>query len=624
MCGIAGFIGPESEKVLVRMTDALRRRGPDDEGHVEAVAGGRPIRLGFRRLAIIDLAGGRQPMATEDDETVIVFNGEIYNAPELRRELEGLGRRFVTDHSDTEVILQGFCVWGEEILARLNGMYAFCLLDKRAGRLFFARDRMGKKPLYYADTRDGLAFGSEIGSLLAHPGVDATIDQTSVAKFFAYGYVPAPATLYRNIFKLPAAHAMQVDIATGEKRIYRYWRYAPGEDSPPPGGPDDWAAELRERLTSAVARRLVSDVPLGFFLSGGVDSTAVAALAARMVDPASMRTFTIGFTEESYDESPFAAAAAESIGTTHRCDVLEFDRAVDLIPGLLRQIDDPIADPSILPTWLLSDFTRRSVTVALSGDGADELFAGYDTFAALSMARRYHRWTPRFLHRTFESSARLLPRSGKNMSFDFKLRRALRGLGLPPSQWAPAWLGPAGPEETARATGAATDAIYQEAEDLWFERPNADLVDQSLAFYARFYLQDDILTKVDRASMLCSLEVRSPFLDREVVEFAMRLPADVKLRNGQRKWILKQALKGIVPETVLHRKKKGFGIPLADWLRRLPPPPAAATERLGLDGAWLQARWREHRSGQADHRGLLWAWTALAYAVEGATAGRGE
>lgn len=625
MCGIAGFIGwandAEDDAILARMTGALRRRGPDDENFLTLPQGDRRVRLGFRRLAIIDVAGGRQPMETAEGDAAVVFNGEIYNAPELRRELEAAGRRFVTDHSDTEVLLHGWCVWGEKLLDRLNGMYAFCIFDRRAGRLFLARDRFGKKPLYYGPTPDGgFAFASELSALLRHPGVDRAVDRTAVAKYFAYGYVPAPLTLRCGARKLPAGCAATVDVASGAVEVRRYWEYRPGEAAPPPGGPDDWAAELRDLLTAAVGRRLVSDVPLGFFLSGGVDSTAVTALAARLGDPAAMKTFTIGFTEPSYDESAYAEAAARAIGTQHHCRTLDYRRAAELIPDLLRSVDDPIADASLLPTWLLSDFTRQSVTAALSGDGADELFAGYDTFSALRTAQVYDRLVPRPLHRLAERVARALPRSADNMSFDFKLRRALRGLGLAAPHWAPAWLGPASPEEVAETTGNPVSAadLYAEAADLWNERPQAGIVDRSLAFYARFYLQDGILTKVDRASMLCSLEARSPFLDRDVAAFAERLPASVKLRNGKRKWLLKKALAGVVPDFVLDRKKKGFGIPLAQWLRQLPPPPQAASERLGLNVDRLNALWAEHRDGRADHRGLLWAWTALAYAEEGA------
>lgn len=645
MCGIAGFISTgrddgENAALLAQMTGALRRRGPDDENFLVLPGPGsdqgrrnqeRKIHFGFRRLAIIDVVGGRQPMETPEGDAAIVFNGEIYNAPDLRPELAAAGRRFATGHSDTEALLQGYCVWGDGVLQRLNGMFAFCVYDRRAGRLFLARDRFGKKPLYYAQTPEGgFVFASELSALLRHPDVDRTVDPAAVAKYFAYGYVPAPLTLRRGVRKLPAGCAMTVDVATGAIEVRRYWEYRPGVAEPPPGGPDDWAAELRELLSAAVRRRLVSDVPLGFFLSGGVDSTAVAALAARLGDPAAMQTFTIGFTEPSYDESAYAAATAQTIGTAHHCKTLDYDQASALIPDLLRRVDDPIADASLLPTWLLSDFTRQSVTVALSGDGADELFAGYDTFSALRLAQIYDRLTPRPLHRLAERIAHALPRSENNMSFDFKLRRALRGLGLSAPHWAPAWLGPAAPDEIAALTGSTATAaeLYGEAADLWAERradslktgAKTGIVDQSLAFYARFYLQDGILTKVDRASMLCSLEARSPFLDRDVAAFAERLPAWTKLNGGKRKWLLKKALTGVVPDAVLNRKKKGFGIPLAQWLRQLPPPPAAASDRLGLNVDWLNAKWAEHRDGRADHRGLLWAWTALAYAEDGAEA----
>lgn len=631
MCGIAGFVGPGTDADLVAMRDALLHRGPDDAGVWAGTlpTGGRdniPVRLGFRRLAIIDLEGGHQPMETADGDLVIVFNGEIYNAPELRTALEQAGHRFRTDHSDTEALLHAYREWGEGMVERLNGMFAFALLDRRRGRLFLARDRFGKKPLFYAETPGGLAFASEARALLRHPAVSGDLDHTALIKYFAYGFVPGPRTIHRAIRKLPGGCTMVWDLAAARGEVREYWAYRMVPDDPPPGGPERWAEDLRGLLDRAVERRLMSDVPLGFFLSGGVDSTAVVALAARRMGGATLKTFTIGFREPSFDESGFAEDAARHYGTEHRCKVLDLDTAAALIPDLLRRIDDPIADPSLLPTHLLSVFARERVTVALSGDGSDELFAGYDTFDALGAARLYHGLVPRPLHRLAEAAAARLPRSDRNMSFDFKLRRALRGLGEAPAHWMPSWLGPAAVGELAGLFGApqAAAEVYEEAEALWHASASRDDIDRSLEFYGRYYLGENMLTKIDRASMLTSLEVRSPFLDRDVVDYVRRLPATVKLHGrtlgvvgGTRKWILRKALAPLVPAGVLERRKKGFGIPLGRWLRHLPAPPAEAASRIGLDPAWLAARWDEHRRGAADHRNLLWAWTALAHALDG-------
>lgn len=626
MCGFAGFAGPGSDRDLVAMTDVIAHRGPDDDAHYADPEGVRPVRLGFRRLAILDIEGGRQPMATAEGDLVVVFNGEIYNAPELRRLLEQAGHRFRTDHSDTEVLLHGYRQWGEELVGHLSGMFAFCLYDRRQGRLVFARDHFGKKPLFYAETPEGIVFGSEATAVLAHPSVPDGLDRSALMKYFAYGFVPAPLSAFAAVRKLPGGCVMTYDLAERRLAVRRYWEYRMVVDDPPPGGPDQWAEELRDLLDRAVERRLLSDVPLGFFLSGGIDSTAIVALAARHRDPAAMKTFTIGFDEPSYDESGFAAAAASRYGTDHRCRTLNLDDAARLMPELLGRLDDPIADPSLLPTHLLSRFAREHVTVALSGDGGDELFAGYDTFDALKPARLYHSVVPRPVHRLMEAAAHRLPRSDRNMSFDFKLRRALRGLGHRPPHWMPSWLGPASAEEVARLfglpPGGLADTLYAEAEELWRTSASRHDVDRSLEFYGRYYLGENLLIKADRASMFCSLEVRSPFLDRDLVAFVTRLPVSTKLRRGVRKWILKKAMAPLIPAEILDRPKKGFGIPLSRWLRHLPPPPDGAAGAFGLDGRWLADRWDEHRRGAADHRGLLWSWTALATAVPGRRASR--
>lgn len=615
MCGLAGFVGSGSERDVVAMCDALIHRGPDDSAtYADVLTPGRAVHLGFRRLSIIDLEGGRQPMATPEGDLVVVFNGEIYNAPELRTSLEQLGHRFRTDHSDTEVLLHGYRQWGEDLCEHLNGMFAFCLYDRRRGRLFLARDHFGKKPLFYAETPEGLVFASEATALLRHPAVSDGVDHDALLKYFAYGFIPAPRSLYRDIRKLPGGCVMTYDIARRRCETRRYWEYRMVVDDPPPGTVEDWAEQVRHLLGEAVARRLVSDVPLGFFLSGGIDSAAITALAAQRLDPARMKTYTIGFAEPSFDESGHAAAAAQHYGTEHHMKRLDFDLAGALLPELLHRLDDPIADASILPTHMLCRFAREQVTVALSGDGGDELFAGYDTFAALGKARTYHRIVPRSLHRRIETAAGRLPRSDRNMSFDFKLRRALRGLGHAPAHWMPAWLGPASVEDLSRLFGTrfTAETLYEEAEALWSESASSSDVDRSLEFYGRFYLGENLLIKVDRASMLSSLEVRSPFLDRDLVAFAARLPASVKMRGGVRKWILKKAMAPLIPASILDRPKKGFGIPLSRWLRHLPPPPREQALRLGLDANVLDGYWAEHRHGQADHRSLLWAWTVVA------------
>lgn len=611
MCGIAGFFGDGDRHQLVAMTRSLTHRGPDDEGfHVDEE---HRVYLGFRRLAVIDPAGGRQPMWSEDDTVCVVFNGEIYNQAELRAELERKGHRFRTDHSDTEVIVHGYEEWGDGLPVRLNGMFAFVVWDRARRRLFAARDRFGEKPFYYASLPGCFVFGSEVAALVRHPRVDPALDQRSLQKFFAYGYLPAPNTIYRGVRKLPGGSHLTVDLVTKREVEARYWRFRieAEEDAPADRAPA-LAEELRELIDRAVARRLVSDVPLGVFLSGGIDSSTILAFAARHRPAPSLDSFTIGFDEPSFDESGPAREVARAIGSRHHERVLSLDSARDMMGRVLAGLDEPLGDPSILPTHLLSSFARETVTVALSGDGGDELFAGYDPFAALQPARWYSRIVPTPVHLLLRRSAKLLPISRKNMSFDFKLRRALTGLSYPPPLWNPVWLAPVEPADMAAVfeTPLAAEELYSEAIELWDQSRSRSLVDRTLEFFTNLYLQDDILTKADRASMGVSLESRAVFLDNDLVEFCRRLPHGYKLRNGERKYLLKKAVAGIVPGPVLARRKKGFGIPLARWLRDVPTiPPLSPVS--GVRMAEVEARWRRFRAGESDDRLFLWSWASL-------------
>lgn len=619
MCGIAGFIGAGDRDVLDAMCDSLAHRGPDGSGRWHDLDADRPVWLGFRRLVVLDPEGGAQPMCVDGDRLVIVYNGEIYDSDLLRRELEATGVRFRSDHSDTEVLLRAYDHWGPSVVARLSGMFAFAIFDRDKQRLFFARDRFGKKPLYYSQTRDGLVFGSELTALIHHPEVDRTWCRISLARYFALGFLPAPHTLYRSIRKLPGGHSMTYDLRTGHLEIERFWEYRIRPSDPPPGDPDDWAEELRELMDRAVRRRLRADVALGFFLSGGVDSTAILAFAARHLDSSKLLTFNVGFKEPSFDESSFARKAAAHYGAQHNETTLDLGVARDLLPNVLERMDDPIADGSLLPTYLLSRFAREKLTVALCGDGGDELFAGYDPFRALSFAKFYNSVVPGFLHRMARELVERLPVSDRNMSLDFKLRNALKGMSYREELWNPVWLAPIDPRdlEFLFEDGFSIEEIYADVIESWGRCDSPNLVDRTLEYYARFYLSGNLLTKMDRASMQCSLEVRSPFLDNDLVDFVVRLPADVKLRLGSRKWLLKKSLARLVPDYILDRPKKGFGVPMASWLKRWPRPNFSLTYDLGLNTTFLEKCWREHQSGVADHRGLLWAWITIEKHADG-------
>ncbi len=602
MCGITGFLGSGERADLERMTARVAHRGPDAEGFY----GEGPLHLGHRRLSIIDLACGAQPMRTADGRFTIVFNGEIYNHAELRKELQDRGCVFQTDHSDTEVLLHGFREWGPQMVERLNGMWAFAIWDAQTRRLFLSRDRFGKKPLYWFFRNGTFAFASELSALLEHPDAPRGISTRAVQKFFAYALIPAPLSLIDGIRKLPAGHNLLFS-GGSEPKVTRYWRYLLEPDDSLSARPEAELAEaLRECLDRAVKRRLMADVPLGVFLSGGIDSTAVAALAVRHVGRGRLKTFSIGFTEPSFDESAFARRAAEFLGTSHELETLDLDKAVDVLPQIFDRLDEPQGDNSLLPTWLLSRFTRRHVTVALGGDGGDELFAGYDTFRGLAKAEVYGRLMPRPLHRAVRALAGLLPVSHANLSFDFKIKRGLRGASYPPQVWNPVWLGALEPDEIARLTGqpATVEDLYSEAIEVWDSCPQPNLLDRTLQFYTEIYLQDGILAKVDRASMMHGLEARSPFLDIEVADFARRLPGHFKLRDGTTKYLLKKALEPLLPHDIIYRKKKGFGTPVGAWFRtgRLAPPP---------DGKFLGEKLAAHRAGRADERLYLWCQLCL-------------
>ena len=618
MCGIAGFFGHGDRGILERMAARIAHRGPDDEGFLIDTASS--AHLGFRRLAILDLAGGRQPMTTSDGALSIVFNGEIYNFQELRRELRGLGAVFQTDHSDTEALLHGYRQWGEDLPNYLNGMWAFAILDRGQKRAFLSRDRFGKKPLFWQLAGDTLIFASELTAMREHPSVCGGVNETALRKYFAYGYVPAPHSLVEGVHKLPAGHSLQFDLNDRMVQIQRYWQYQPEPvDTRPANTEARWVEEFTALVDAAVERRLVADVPVGCFLSGGIDSSTVTALAARHAGRDRIKAFSIGFEEASFDETTYAREVAAHVNVDHRVETLPIRQALEILPDLAARMDEPIADSSILPTYLLCRHARSEVTVALGGDGADELLAGYDPFRALRYARWYEKMMPRPLHRAVSLLVARLPVSHHYMSLDFKLKRTLRGMDYPSRLRLPVWMAPLSPKEMTELFEGRVDPsdLYSEAIDAWDNCPVANDVERTIAFYIRTYLQDDILTKVDRASMLHSLEVRAPFLDIELVDFLRRLPVDMKLRGGTTKWILRKVARSLLPKSVLTRRKQGFALPLGGWLAegKLGDPDTVSGPRQAF---WRQ-RLDEQRRHLKDNRLYLWAEMALADSTVGAT-----
>jgi asparagine synthase (glutamine-hydrolysing) len=607
MCGICGVVGPEhvDPDVLVAMTQTLAHRGPDDDGYLlESADGGPAVGLGFRRLSIIDLATGDQPITNESGTVHVICNGEIYNFRALRAELERDGHRFRTN-SDVEVIAHLYEDEGANLLARLNGMFAFALWDSRRQTLLLARDRLGKKPLYYADVAGTLLFGSELKALLQHPRCPRSIDPEALSSYLAFEYVPSPLAIFSGVRKLPPGHLLEWH--AGRSEIRPYWRPRIPADQPT-RSPAAWASDLRERLTESVRLRLVSDVPIGVFLSGGVDSSSIVATMAELVDPSEIKTFSIGFKERSFDESEFARLVAARYGTEHHEEVFTPSAMVDALTPVSAMLDEPFADPSVLPTYLLSRFARQSVKVALGGDGADELFAGYPTFAAHRVADLYR--VPRWLHRRIVRLAELLPVSTDNLSAEFKLKRFLRGALERPELRDQLWLGAFshGEQRGLLVAPPLVDPLARLVSD-----SGAAPRDRLTLQYLGYYLEGDILPKVDRASMATSLEVRAPFLDFHLVELALSMPRELNLRGLDGKRILKLALGDTLPREILRRPKKGFGIPISLWLKNefrwlldeLLEPTRLRAQGI-FEPATVGALVADHLSGRNDNRKPLW------------------
>jgi len=604
MCGIAGFFGPGNREDLARMTRRLTDRGPDAEG----LWSGEGVHLGHRRLSVLDLGDGSQPMWNSQGSLAIVFNGEIYNFAELRQELEKGGSIFRTDHSDTEVLLAAYAEWGDAMVDRLNGMWSFVIYDRARRRLFGSRDRFGKKPFYYhhAHSSGLFAFASELTALHGHPNVPRSICAAAVRKFFAYGYVPAPLAMTDRTRKLPGGYSLSYELTSGDLKIWRYWEYQPE----PVGNLslDSSTEELRSLLAAAVRRRMVADVPIGVFLSGGIDSSLIAALAAADLPTGALQTFSIGFDEASYNELPFANRIARILGTKHRTETLSLDSARALLPEIFSRLDEPNGDSSLLPTYLLSKFTRQHATVALGGDGGDELFAGYEPFRALPFAAAYHRVVPRSLHPAIIALADRLPVSHRYLSLDFALKRFVRGAALRPPLWIPNWMAGMDSKDWGDCFGSNIELedVFSEAIVAWDGVHSNDMVEKATGFFIRIYLQESVLAKVDRASMMNGLEVRSPFLDLDVVNFVRRIPSSWRLRRGKTKYLLKRAARGLVPQDIIDRKKKGFGIPVGSWfqsggLQINPKEQPCPTLAARLE--------KEHISGRRNHRLFLWnAW----------------
>ena len=617
MCAIAGIANHHHSsvaKLLIRdMTDAMRHRGPDDSGfYVD-----RHIALGHRRLKVIDLATGNQPIFNEDRSVAVIFNGEIYNFRQLRAELEKLGHHFRTA-SDTEVIVHLYEELQQEFVPLLDGMFAFALYDIKRHRLLLGRDRLGQKPLFYFHSGDQLVFASELGALKRHPGMSRELDPGAISDFLSLQYVPGNHTVYRGVRRVPPAHLLDFDLTENRYSLHSYWHTSYAFKCSELSF-EEAAHELRQRVEKAVEKRLVSDVPLGVFLSGGMDSAVITGIAAAKLAPGRCQAFSIGFREAAYDESEPARATAGEIG--RRCGNLDhLIRTVEpsdfnLLRQLTRHYGEPFADASMLPTALLCRFAREQVTVALSGDGADELFGGYERYLAMRLFDRFSNGMPRSGKYLLGLISGLLPDVGER-TFRGRLRRFLRLLSSPQSEAYFNLLNRCSLQRKKRLFGQTWPGICEHDTGEFFRRMRREITGKDpRELYSELdlhsYLPGDILVKVDIAAMSYGLEVRSPFLDREVVEFSARLPWEYKQRKQERKSILRQAFADCLPEAVFTRPKKGFGVPVASYLRGPWKYEAGAMllegqlSRSMLNRQDLLAVWKQHQSGQRDWSYLL-------------------
>jgi asparagine synthase (glutamine-hydrolysing) len=565
MCGIVGQVKGDravEPRMLEEMCAALEHRGPDARGVTALGRAG----LGVQRLRIIDLATGDQPIFNEDGTIAVVLNGEIYNYRELRERLERAGHRFST-RTDTEVIVHLYEDHGVDCVRRLHGMFGLAIWDAGRGRLILARDRVGKKPLFYAHRGADISFASELNALMRDPEVDSELDHEALDAYFAYGYVPAPLSAFRAVRKLPPATTLIHDGASIE--CERYWRleYEPKREVKDLG---ELHEQVREAITRAVKRRMISDVPLGAFLSGGIDSSAVVAAMAD-ASPQPVKTFSIGFSSDRFNELPHARRVAERFGTDHHEFLVDPD-AVAILPGLARQYGEPFADSSALPSFHLAQLARRNVTVALNGDGGDESFAGYQRYVANLVLHRLGR-LPGPLRRAAARAGGALPRSARIDDRRNKARRLLVGLGLDRPARYNAYM--------SHLDGLNRDELYSDdyrriAEEsrgesavdvAWHDSRATSVVDAMLATDVGTYLPGDLLVKVDIATMAHSLEARSPFLDHELMELAASIPAELKVRGTEKKIVLRDALREWLPDDILDRPKQGFELPIAEWFR---------------------------------------------------------
>jgi len=611
ICGIYGFdlLGPPSRQLTKKMNQVIVHRGPDDEGYYfdEKVA------LGMRRLSIIDLVTGHQPIHNEDKNIWIVYNGEIYNFSELRTQLIEKGHKFYTQ-SDTEVIVHLYEEEEEKFVKKLNGMFAIAIWDNKKNKLLLARDRLGIKPLHYLKLKNQFLFASEIKSLL-QSHYQREIDFDSLSQFFTFEYIPAPQSIFKGIRKLPPGH--MIIIENDKIKMSSYWDIRHDYELKNQKHQNHYADEIYHRLKESVKKRLISDVPLGVFLSGGTDSSSITGLMSK-VTSSKIKTFSIGFEEKSFNELGYAKKIADYFGTDHQEFVVKSELVKELIPVLMKYLDEPLADASIIPTYIISKLARKYVTVALAGEGGDELFAGYDTYKAYQVAKLYRR-VPKFIRdKLVKKIVHLFPASKKRLSLEFKAKKFISGIDYPPEISNSIWWGAYNPTEKESLFSPEFKSLIKVDPFLPVLNHSKNCqahhtLDRLSYLDLKLYLQDDLLVKSDRMSMANSLEIRVPFLDHTFVDFATSIPYPLKLKGLQTKYILKKTMSLHLPREAIHRPKIGFDIPLGVWIKNELRDftlsvlnPSKMKDHGLFNDSYIKKLLNEHFKGFHNHRQLLW------------------
>lgn len=606
MCGIAGIVPYLNELDIQKILNDLQHRGPDSQSL--KIIEEKKLVLGHTRLSILDIQDGKQPMSDYNDNYYITYNGEIYNNLDVRQKLLKNGLKFKTSHSDTETLLNSYIMWGENFHKHLDGMWSFAIYDKKKNQLFLSRDRVGEKPLYYYYKNKIFAFSSELNTLKNIENLDFEKNELNIQKYFHYGYYPGNKTKYKYIYKLEPGTNLIFDLKNCNLVKNKYWDFKIKESLSISF--DESLDLLDELILNSVKKRMLTDVKTGFFLSGGLDSTILATYISQI--DKNFKAFTIGFEEKSYDESFKAKQLANFLNLNHTVLRLSNKNIIDNSKNILQLIDEPISDTSIVPTYFLCKESRKHIKVAISGDGGDELFGGYDTFIAIKIISQIVDFIPKKYANYLEKFSNLLPTSHKNMSLDFKIKKFFKGISENKELINSSWMSPMDLNEKLSLFNKKfkKEEIFSEVIDDWNNDQKKSFFDKSLDYYSNFYLPGMVLPKVDRASMLNSLEVRPIFFDEKILDFALRLPSSFKMNYLNRKYILKKLLERKIPKRFIDKTKKGFGSPISSYLKNLEIENYLIKDNF-INNEYIKLKYKKHIKNLSDEKMILW--TSLAY-----------